>query len=168
MAIKDLVPRFRRQNAVQRRQGDDPAEGLLSLHQEINRMFDDFFRGFDLAPWGDSGSGGFLPAVDITETDREVTVKAELPGMDEKDVSVEVDDNTLTIRGERKDEHEEKNRRWHCRESYYGSFHRVLPLPGGVDGEKAKARFKKGVLTVTMPKLPEEKSNRRAINIETG
>jgi len=91
----------------------------------------------------------------------------ELPGMDEKDITVEMDDAALTIRGEKKAEQEEKGKNWYRREQSYGSFHRIVPLPANVDGEKAKAKFKQGVLTITAPKREEEQAKRKAITIET-
>jgi HSP20 family protein len=86
--------------------------------------------------------------------------------MDEHDVTVELDDAALTIHGEKKEEHEEKGRNWFCREQSFGSFHRIVPLPSSVEGDKAKARFRKGVLTVTLPKREEARVNRKSVTIE--
>ena len=86
--------------------------------------------------------------------------------MDEKDVKTELENATLTIRGEKKEEHEEKERHWHRVEHSYGSFYRVIPLPAKVDGGKAKAKFQKGVLTVTVPKIEDEADRRRVIEID--
>jgi HSP20 family protein len=138
----------------------------------MNRLFDDFFSDFGLVPhWGqreaETASAVFRPSVDVSETDKDVTISAELPGMDQKDVTVELDEGSITIRGEKKQEQEDKGKDWYRREMSYGSFNRVVPLPVTVDAEKAKARFKKGVLTVTVPKRPEEQSGRKAVAIET-
>lgn len=135
----------------------------------MNRLFDDFFNDFPLAPRpGDGGLAAFSfsPRVDVSETDKEVRVSAELPGMDEKDITVEMDDEAITIRGERKAEKEEKGKNWYTREQSYGSFHRMIPLPASVAGEKANAKFRKGVLTITVPKKEEEQARRKAIKIE--
>ena len=169
MAIKDLVPKFGRgrDNAPVRRGEYDP---YRDFQREMNRLFDDFFTDFPLAPrWGerDLPSVAFNPRVDVSETDKEVKVSAEMPGMDEKDITVEMDDATITVRGEKKTETEDKGKNWHRREQSYGSFHRVIPLPASVQGEKAKAKFKKGVLTITVPKREEEQAKRKAITIES-
>jgi HSP20 family protein len=138
----------------------------------MNRLFEDFFSEFPLAPRGGVGGRelatvGFSPRVDVSETDKEVSVSAELPGMDEKDITVEMNDAAVTIRGEKKEEKEEKGKNWHTKEQSYGFFHRVVPLPASVEGAKAKAKFAKGVLTVTVPKRAEEQARRKAIKIET-
>ena len=169
MAIKDLVPKLgrRRDNALARRGEYDP---LRDFKREMNHLFDDFFGDFPLAPlWGDRdlASTAFNPRVDVSETDQEVKVSAELPGMDEKDITVEMDDAAITIRGEKKAESEEKGQNWYSREQTYGSVYRVIPLPATVQGEKAKAKFKKGVLTITAPKREEEQAKRKAITIES-
>jgi HSP20 family protein len=169
MAIKDLVPRFGRgrDNAPARREEWDP---FRDFQREMNRLFDDFWSDFPIA--GRRGeraltSSVFSPRVDVSETDTEVKVSAELPGMDEKDINVEMDDSAITVRGERHEEKEDKGKNWYSREQTYGSFHRVIPLPASVDGAKAKAKFKKGILTVTVPKREEAQDKRKAIAIES-
>lgn len=169
MAIRDLVPRIGhgREQMPVRRSDVDPFRGF---QREMNRLFDDFFNDFPLAP-RPGGRGlaavGFSPRVDVSETDKEVRVSAELPGMDEKDITVQMDDAAVTICGEKKDEKEEKGKNWHTREQSYGSFRRTIPLPASVAGEKANAKFKKGVLTITVPKKEEEQAQRKTIKIET-
>jgi len=162
MAIRDLVTKFGKKSVpIQRTPGDL----FGSLHQEINRVFDNFGRGFfDLSPLSTtllepSGTGGFSPKVDIKENDKEIEVTAELPGMDEKDVQVSLAHNELVIRGEKKTEKEEKGKEWYRMERSYGSFHRLVNLPEGVDTSKADATFKKGLLTVTVPKRANAKQN---------
>jgi HSP20 family protein len=169
MAIKDLVPRFGRKGEhVPVRHGDyDP---FRDFQVEMNRLFDDFFTGFPLAPVHEGHEHAmavFSPRVDVAETDKEIKVSAELPGLDEKDVTVEMDDEAVTIRGERRAEQEEKGKNWFRREQTYGSFHRTVPLPAEVEGTKAKAVFKKGVLTVTAPKRVLKEARRKTIAIET-
>jgi len=170
MSIRDLVPKFggNRERALARREEADPFRGF---QREMNRLFDDFFSDFGLVPrWGlaerTADAAAFSPSVDVSETDKEVKLSAELPGLDDKDVGVEIDETAVTIRGEKKEEQEEKGKNWFRRELSYGSFHRVIPLPAGVDTGKAKARFKKGVLSVTIPKKPEAQAGRKAIQIE--
>ena len=171
MSIKDLVPRFGKKQErmpVRRKEGDS----LLSFQRDMNRLFDDFFHGFGVGSaldWGDTALQGeaFSPRVDVSETGKEVKVSAELPGMEEKDISVELGDNMLTLRGEKREEHEDKGKNWYCREQTYGSFSRVIPLPSSVDGVSAKATFKRGKLTVKIPKKTEEQMDRRSIAIET-
>ncbi|MFU8780279.1 MAG: Hsp20/alpha crystallin family protein [Kiritimatiellia bacterium] len=165
MAIKDLVPTLnrKRSNLPGLRRDTDP---LAQIQSEMNRLFDDLFTltgsPFD---WSEDKSLT-APRVDVAEEDKEITVTAELPGMDEKDVQVEMDDYAITIRGEKRAEHTDKKRNWSRRELHYGSFHRVVPLPSQVDGAKAKANFRKGVLTITAPKR-ETTEPRRRITIQT-
>jgi HSP20 family protein len=122
---------------------------FTSLQREIDRVFSDFSRQFP-----ESGSGMLAPRLDIAEGDREITVSAELPGVEQKDVEVTVRDDILTIRGEKKAEKETKEKNYHLVERSYGSFQRALRLPPGIDGEKVRASIDKGVLTVTLPKAP--------------
>jgi HSP20 family protein len=169
MTIKDLVPRFNRGRSLEQRGQGDP---YLALQHEMNRLFDDFFGDFGLPPrhaWGGTNVAlpGFSPRVDVSETDREIKISAELPGMDEKDIAVEMDDKAVTIRGERKAENEEHGESWYRREQSYGSFQRVVPLPATVNGDKAKAKFKKGLLTIVLPKREETRPRRRTVTIES-
>jgi HSP20 family protein len=130
----------------------------------MNRMFDDVFRGFDLAPFGLTSRtlhGLGWPQIDIDETDKEVRIP-ELPGLDEKDVSLEIANGVVSIFGEKKSESEDKARRFSKR--YCGRFERCIPLED-VDEDKVSAAFKNGVLTITVPKSAEAKNVRRiAIN----
>jgi HSP20 family protein len=164
MAIKDLIPwnNKRREVGFQRATDLHP---FLALHREMNRMFDDVFRGFDFAPFGfASGTldGLGWPQIDVEETDKEVRIIAELPGLDEKDVSLEIANGVLSISGEKKSESEDKARRFS--ERYYGRFERRIPLED-VEEDKVSAAFKNGVLTITVPKSAEAKNVRRiAIN----
>jgi HSP20 family protein len=137
---------------------------FFALHREMNRMFDDVFRGFDFTPRPSSRAQDGLgwPQIDIEETDKEVRITAELPGLDEKDVSLEIANGVLSISGEKKTESEDKARRFS--ERYYGRFERRIPLQD-VEEDKASAAFKNGVLTVTVPKSAESKSNVRRIAI---
>ena len=167
MSIKDLITRKRQSENLPERRFE--GNSLLSFQNDVNRLFDDFFRGTDLTPFDafdGTALGRFNPRINVSETDTEMTVSAELPGMDEKDVTVEMDDNTLTIRGEKKEEREEQGKNWHRMEQSYGSFHRVIDLPAGVDSGKTKAKFAKGILTVAVPKLESSQRKRKTIQIE--
>ena len=162
--IKNLLPTvWRRSETPLRRAEESP---FLALHREMNRMFDDFSRGFDLSPFDGGWSWGFSPSVDVREDEKEVTVKAELPGMEEKDIEVNLADNGLTIKGEKKAEKEEQGKDNWYRETSYGAFHRFIPLPEGLDKEKVDAHFKNGVLTVTLRRLEEAKGKKIAIKAE--
>jgi HSP20 family protein len=145
----------------------EPAREVASLQQEMNRLFSSFFD--TPAPGGGGNSGAlrrWVPAMDLVETDDAFVLKADLPGLDEKDIGIEVEDNVLTISGDRKAEHEESREGYYRVERAFGSFRRSLTLPEGVDPEKVKANFDKGVLAVRIPK-PEDRKPRR-VSIKVG
>jgi HSP20 family protein len=163
----NLLPTvWRRSESPLRRADENP---FLALHREMNRMFDDFFRASDLAKF-EEGEGweAFSPAIDVRQDEKEVTVKAELPGMDEKDIEVSLSEQGLAIRGEKKAEKEEKGKQYWRREASYGAFRRVIPLPEGLDLEKVDARFKNGVLTVTLARREEATAREKKIAIKAG
>ena len=128
---------------------------------DFDRIFEDFDRALGLQP---NRSGGFAPAVDIYEDDKNVVLSVELPGVDQKDLDVRVQDNHLTIKGQRKFENEEKKERYHRVERRYGSFQRTFALPETVDDENIQAHYDKGVLKLTLPKL-ERPKNARVVKI---
>jgi HSP20 family protein len=126
---------------------------FLSLRGEIDRLFEDFTRGFGrFGDWPEFRTTALTPMMDVTETDKELEVTAELPGLEEKDVDITLSDGVLTIRGEKKSGHEEKGKDFHMVERSYGSFARSLQLPAGVDPNAIKASLEKGVLKVSIPK----------------
>lgn len=138
---------------------------FLTLRREMDRLFDDVFRGWNLPSIGE-GTGRGWPNLEVKETDGEIRVTAELPGMTDKDVELSLEDGMLCIRGERKQEADDKARGYS--ERYYGRFERRLALPRGVEADKAQARFEHGELTVTLPKGAEaERGKRIPINAET-
>src|SRR5262249_3954954 len=137
MSFRGLVPWRRGELGTTR----DP---FVSFQREMSELMDRFFSGEQMMPSG----GEFVPDMDVTETDKEIRVSAELPGVEEKDVDVSLSGETLTIRGEKKAEKEEKYGGRHFLERTYGSFERRFALPCDVDAEHAKAEFKKGVLTL--------------------
>ena len=124
--------------------------GLTSLRRQMDRLFESFFTP-EPTPFA---YGDWLPAIDVAETPEEIVVKAELPGMQEKDISVNLSGNNLMIKGERKAEKDEKDKHFHRVERSYGRFERVLPLPMSVDANKISADYTKGVLEVHLPKKP--------------
>jgi HSP20 family protein len=165
MALRDLITWGRDQPSVPSRRGEEVSP-FLTLHREMNRLFDDVFNSFGNPP-SLIGRMPAWPSVEVIQSDQDIRVSAELPGLDEKDVEVLVDDDVLTIRGEKKSETEDKERRFS--ERYYGRFERVIPLPFAVEEDKAEASFHNGVLTVTLPKSAkaEEKAKRIAIGRKT-
>jgi HSP20 family protein len=156
---RNPLSQFRPGGLAERNFGDDP---FLSLHREINRMFDDVFRG---SPgWGSRGGEGsnFVPAhMDVSETESQVRICAELPGVNQDDVEVTIDDDVLTIRGEKKLERKDDKERFHFMERSYGTFQRSLRLPFPVDPDQVRAEFNNGVLTVTLPKTKAQERSRR-------
>ncbi len=147
MTLKDLVP-FGKKEIPVRRDSDHP---FALFRKEMDSLFDNFFRGFDLQPF-EGAAGAFSPKVDVAEDEKEIRVNAELPGMDEKDIDVSLSMNSLTIRGEKQAEKEEKGKGFYQMERSYGSFSRTIPLPAEVIESDVRANFKKGVLSITLPK----------------
>jgi len=163
MGMRDLIPWNRGRDLTARR--SEEVNPFLTLHREMNRLFDDVFRGFDLTPFGSGlllDRGLDWPNVEVSETDKEVKVTAELPGLDEKDVQVELANGVLAIKGEKKTETEDKDRLFS--ERTYGHFERRIPIDD-VDQDKVSAAFKNGVLTVTMAKAPQAQSKVKRIAI---
>ena len=142
MTLKSLIP-VGRDRGVSR-----PASNPFSaLQQEIDRLFEGLSRGFSGFPGREA-----MPSMDLSETDKEIEITAELPGLEEKDIQLNVADNVLTIRGEKKNEREETKKDYHLVERSYGSFTRAVQLPDGVNPDSIKAVMSKGVLKVTVPK----------------
>lgn len=144
----------------------EPVRELTSLQNEMNRLFNTFF---DTPTAGQGASNGgarrWIPAMDLIETDDHFVLKADLPGLDERDVSIEVEDNVLTVSGERTAEHEDKREGYVRVERSYGTFRRSLTLPEGVDAEGIAASFDNGVLEVRIPKPEERKPRKVAIQV---
>ena len=180
MSIKDLV-KLNGDNTTNLPARHDEESYPGSLHREMtqwmsqwDRMFDSFFgRAFGLTPsngqdWGlGSRWRGFNPAINVAENERELRVTAELPGIDPNDIELSVSKGSLTITGEKKEESEDTGNGYHRMERSYGTFRRVLSLPDDVDTDKIDAQFKNGVLTLVVPKLPEEKTGKKKIAIRS-
>jgi len=142
----------------------DPGRDIDSLQGDVNRLFDSFFGRRD------SGQANALrrwvPAMDLAETEDQLVLRADLPGMERDDIDIEVKDNVLTISGERKAEHEKKGEGFHRIERSFGRFSRSLGLPRGIDAKSVTANFENGVLEVRMPKPQERKATRIEIATE--
>ena len=164
MAMRDLIPWGRQESRMPAMFREEERSPFWRLRAEMDRLFDDFFA----APALGRGWGGAMswPSVEVSETDDEVRVTAELPGLSEKDVELSVVDGMLSIRGEKKSESEDRDRGWS--ERYYGRFERRIALPDGADESRCEASFRDGVLTIRMPRSQSAARGRRIpINAET-
>jgi HSP20 family protein len=139
-----------------------PFRELSTFRREMDRLYDRFFGE---EPFGRRFIGEWTPSVDVSETKNEVLVKAELPGLEAKDIEVNISGDLLNIKGEKKKEEEEKDEHHHYVERYYGTFERSLKLPFNVKTEKVEATFDKGVLKVKLPKTEEAKKKEIKIKI---
>jgi HSP20 family protein len=147
-----------------------PGSSFGDFRKQMDDLVENFFgRPFGIRADGDitfpNGNGMITPAIDVSENEKEITLTAELPGLEEKDVDLTIRDGVLTLKGEKKYEHKEEKEDTHVMERRYGSFQRMMPLPDSVDEAKIEAKFDKGVLTVTMPKTVEAKAKARKIAI---
>jgi HSP20 family protein len=167
MNMRDLVPRDRGDRERSLAPSSARSDPFLTLHREMNRLFDDVFRGFDMPTTfaGPTPAGGAArwPSLEVEETEGEYRVTAELPGLSQEDVEVLFDDGVLTMRGERRVENEDRARAFS--ERYYGRFERRLALDRNVEPDKISAIFENGLLTVTVPKSEPEKNRATRIPI---
>ncbi|KKO20703.1 MAG: molecular chaperone [Candidatus Brocadia sp.] len=136
---------------------------ISSIQEEMNRMFDRVFRGGDLSDFGITGT--WAPPLDLSETADKVTVKAEIPGMDPKEIDISIQGDTLIIKGEKKEEKEEKGKNYYRMERRYGNFTRSVDLPASVDTNKVTAECKNGVLEITMQKREEVKPKQITVKV---
>jgi HSP20 family protein len=163
MNMRELIP-WSRGHDIEGRRGQE-GHPFLSLHREMNRLFDDVFRGFDFGPLAfDRGFNRMMawPNIEVSDTDKEMKVTAELPGLEEKDVNVELANGALVIKGEKKSATEDKDRLFS--ECYYGRFERRIPADD-IDEDKVSASFRNGMLTVTLPKTAQAKRQAKRIAI---
>jgi len=166
MNIRDLVPWTRGSDHMPELFRDEGLSSLSTLQREMNRLFDEAFRGFDApALFGRRQALGSMhwPRVEVNETDKEIVVSAEIPGLDEKDVELLFNEGRLILRGEKKCEVEDKDRQFS--ERFYGRFERQIPLGVDIDEDKIEAAFKNGVLKVTLPKTQPAQAKMRRIEI---
>jgi HSP20 family protein len=157
MSVRDLIPWGRSEDRVQVRSAPDP---FLTFQREVNRLFDDFWHGFGL-PSQSFGVSGAWPRVELVEHDDEIVITAELPGLAEKDVEIVLDNDILTLKGERKAEKEAEQGGFVFSERFFGRFERRIVLPEEVDRERVHASMKDGVLTVTMAKAETPQRRKR-------
>lgn len=166
-----------KQSATAEQKADRPAEWrpFDGLRREVDRLFEDFQLGawrspfgrgaFDVQPFWRGDLWSRAPAVDIVDKESAYELSAELPGMDENNIDVKFSDGTLTIKGEKRDEREEKKKNFYLAERRYGSFQRSFSVPKSVDAGRIEANFKNGVLTVTLPKTPQARQNEKKIPV---
>jgi HSP20 family protein len=156
------------------RQPARTGNALFDLRNEIDVLFDRFFSGSLFGPFGGFPEaqplrqrfGGMMPKVDVSETEREIQIVAELPGLKQEDVELSVEDDLLTLRGETSTSRDEKDKQFHLSERSYGRFERSFRLPDTVDRDRISASFENGLLTVTLPK--SERSQQKPKRIEIG
>jgi HSP20 family protein len=164
MATKNLATQDKTDKPVaQTRELLNP---FTAFRQEMDRIMDDFLGGFDLRPFS-VRPDTFTPRIDVVDADKEVKISAELPGMEDKDIEVLLTGDVLTIKGEKKEEREEKGKDYYRSERSYGSFVRTISLPIEVDTASVEASFKKGVLTISLPKTARAVGSAKKISIRT-
>lgn len=162
MAFRALNPFHKKRVPVKR----DVANPFALLRQDMNSMLENIWSGFDMEPFWSGQTASFTPHVDVTENDKEMRISAELPGMDEKDIDITLNHDSLTIKGEKREEKEDKGKDYYRMERSYGSFFRTIPLPVEVETGNATASYKKGVLTVKIPKSPKAIEEKKKISVK--
>lgn len=167
MQISDLIPWGRDKDKTPSKDTGDKNNPLASLQRDINSVFEDFWDRVENG-WNGRTSpvGMFGPSTDVSETEDSVEIAVELPGMAEDDIDIALSGDVMTIRGEKKVAHEEKRKGVYMSERSYGAFYRTIPLPPGIDTDKAEAEFKRGVLTVTLPKSEEARARIKRIPVK--
>jgi HSP20 family protein len=168
MTINDLIPWKKSEKLPVRRQ---EANSIFQLNNDFNRIFESFFENpWSLRPFDafEANLNDFMPRLDVNETDKEMIVSVELPGMDEKDIQISLEEGVLTISGEKKIEKQEKSHSFHRMERSYGSFTRQVALPVDVDEDAVSATFKNGLLNVTLPKKQLSLSQGKRITVKKG
>ena len=161
MQIKDLITWAHKNGSPDAKSSEDNA--IATLQREMNHVFENFWNRDGHFEWP-FGSGEAKS--DVVETDKAIEVAIELPGMEIKDIEVTVNDDMLTVKGEKKIERQEEKKGYYLSERSYGAIYRTIPLPPGVDGEKAQASFKNGVLTIKLPQTPEAQAKVRKIAVK--
>ncbi len=161
MAKNNLTKQIERESLAR----FDELNPFYTLRNEMDRLFDNYFRGFELDRFG-SGSLAFQPKVNVADSEKEITVSVEIPGMDEDDIELALTKDALTIKGEKREEKENKGKNYHRMERTYGSFSRTLPLPVEINTDKAEAAYNKGVLTIKLPKTEQAVKETKKIPIK--
>ncbi len=163
MQIKDLIPWARKDGAPESKSSE--GNPIATLQRDMNHVFESFWNRVGHFEWP-FGSGEAKS--DVVETDKTIEVSIELPGIEMKDIEVTVNDDMLTVKGEKKIERQEEKKGYYLSERSYGAIYRTIPLPPGVDGEKAQASFKNGVLTIKLPQTPETQAKVKRIEVKNG
>jgi len=138
-------------------------QSVQNFRNDFDNLFDNFFNDFSLGfpENGNLVETAFRPKINVSETDKEYQIDADLPGVKKEDINVEYVDNTLTIRAERKEENEEKNKNYHKLESFFGTFSRSIKLPRSVDYDKVEAKYDNGILKIKLPKSEKERNKNK-------
>jgi HSP20 family protein len=170
MARGDIIP-WRRSGGLMPWRRDDGPFGSMrreieSLHRDIDRVFDELWSGRWPSWPAELSRSEIMPQLDMTEDDEAFHINVELPGMDEKDLDVTLINHTLTIKGEKKEEKETKDKDVHRRERSYGYFRRSIELPADVDADKVAASYRKGVLTIDLPKSKQAQEQAKRIEVK--
>jgi HSP20 family protein len=160
MTLRDMIP-WKHNKDIRIERG--LSHPLQQLHWGIDRLFDDFMKNWDRSVTTEEGV--LSPRTDVSETDKEVTVTAEMPGLNEKDIDVSLERGSLVIRGKKESKTEDKGKSYYHVERAYSSFSRTIPLPCEIDDTKIKATYKKGLLTVHLPKAPDATRSRKQIEV---
>lgn len=163
MQMKDLLPWARKGTAPEPKNGD--GSPLAGLQRDMNQVIENFWSRFGQSAGGLEWPWGGEPRSDVVETKDAIEVSVELPGMEMNDIDVSVTDDMMTIKGEKRVEHQEEKKGYYLSERSYGAVYRTIPLPPGVDGTKAEASFRNGVLTVRLPQTPEAQAKIRRIEV---
>ncbi len=166
MNLRTLAPWARKPLPVKKQD----EQSLQVLHRDVNALFNELFRGFEATPWqlNEEVFGDYVPNIDMHETEKEIVMSVELPGMEEKDISISISKDVLTVSGEKKSEKEEEVKGHYKLERTYGMFRRSVMLPADIKTDESDATFKNGVLTITLPKNTEAAKNSTAIPIKKG
>ncbi len=163
--IGDLLPWSRKTTSPAKKTEVSP---VAELHSRMNNLFNSFFDENRFWPeLGRNGKDSFMPCFEISETAKNIEITAEIPGVEEKDIDVSLDGGILTVKGEKKSEHDEKNKDYHITERSYGSFQRSFAMPEGIDSSKIDAKFKNGVLKISLPRTEESRKNVKKIKVSS-
>lgn len=165
MSMRDIAPWTRGGSRLPVPFRAEPSSLFATLRQEMDRIFDEAFRGFGM-PMAGFGPGGGWPQAEMTETEKEIRIAFEVPGVEEKDIEVLLDGGDLVLRGEKRAETEDRDRRF--TERFYGRFERRIPLPQEVEQEGIRAEFRNGVLTVVLPKAEQAQQRVKRIPVTSG
>ena len=151
-------------------EGDDDRphaqRSIAQFHREMDKMLDRFFGGYEPLVGKRNGNGKLIPNMDVSETEKELEATFDLPGLDEKDLDVNLTDDVLTIKGKKETEKEKKEKEYHSVERSVGTYYRAIRLPCEVDASKVTARFSKGVLTVNLPKAESAKKKSKKVEVK--